>query len=296
MSNLPLISVVGATGNQGGSVINYLLQSKKFRLRGITRDRNSEKAKLLAEKGVEVVEANSNNREQIKQAFQGSYGVFAVTNFWDKENATNHSLEFQQGKLMADVAKEVGVQHYVWSSLHDVDAITKGEIPLPHFTGKNKVEQHILDIKLPATFVYAGYFLSNTNWSKTNVEGVLEFSFGLQPDTKIPAFDVEDTGGWVAAIFENKDKYLGKRIHMASEYIAASQLPEIYTKVTGKSSKFVPLPYDVVKKFMGEELANNFKWIEDYGYYNGEDISESVKVYPKATTTEQYFKKRGPIA
>jgi len=161
---------------------------------------------------------------------------------------------------------------------------------------KNKVEQYIREIKLPATFVYPGFFLTNTSRSKTNVDGVLEFSFGFPPNTKIPVFDVEDTGGWVTAIFENKDKYLGKAIHMASEYITASQLPEFYTKATGKPSKFVSLPLDVVKKFAGEEVANTFKWIGEYGYYNGEDISESVKVYPKATTTEQYFKKSGPIA
>ena len=54
-----LITVFGATGNQGGSVIKHILAdsqlSSEFKIRGITRDVSKPAAKALADKGVEVV-------------------------------------------------------------------------------------------------------------------------------------------------------------------------------------------------------------------------------------------------
>lgn len=53
-----LITVFGATGNQGGSVIQAILadpaMSKEFRIRGITRDVSKPAAQDLVKQGVEV--------------------------------------------------------------------------------------------------------------------------------------------------------------------------------------------------------------------------------------------------
>jgi uncharacterized protein YbjT (DUF2867 family) len=54
-----LITVFGATGNQGGSVIEQLLSDSKlsqdFKVRGITRDTSKPVARELANRGVELV-------------------------------------------------------------------------------------------------------------------------------------------------------------------------------------------------------------------------------------------------
>ena len=53
-----LITVFGATGNQGGSVIKHLLAdatiSKTFKIRGITRDVSKPAAQALSKQGVEL--------------------------------------------------------------------------------------------------------------------------------------------------------------------------------------------------------------------------------------------------
>ena len=53
-----IITVFGATGNQGGSVIKHVLAdptlSKEFKIRAITRDSSKPAAKALADKGVEL--------------------------------------------------------------------------------------------------------------------------------------------------------------------------------------------------------------------------------------------------
>ena len=97
------------------------------------------------------------NSSQLSSALQGAYAVYAVTNFWDPDIYPNNmDREVTQGKQLADIAKQQGVQHYLWSSLHDTKAASGGKIEVPHFSFKNHVEQYIKQIGLPATFVYPG--------------------------------------------------------------------------------------------------------------------------------------------
>lgn len=83
MSDKPLVLIWGATGDQGSSVVNALASSGAFRVRAVTRNPDSEKAKQLAAlPGVETIQANYLVEDDILRASQGAYGVYAVTNFW----------------------------------------------------------------------------------------------------------------------------------------------------------------------------------------------------------------------
>jgi len=113
MAAKKILVVFGATGNQGGSVINSVLKDPKtaheFKIRGITRDPSKPNAKALEARGVECVAADINNKDQIKVALKDAYAVFAVTNYWEKMDA---ELEIKQGKTIADVSK-VGINSEV---------------------------------------------------------------------------------------------------------------------------------------------------------------------------------------
>ena len=139
MASKKLVVVFGATGGQGGSVIKSILSdphaAAEFKLRGITRDPSKSAAQGLVAQGVECVpvsrpaflsictdgnfssQGDLNSVDSLKKALEGAYAVFAVTNYWEKGDA---DLELQQGKNVADVCKEVGVQHLIWSSLMSV--------------------------------------------------------------------------------------------------------------------------------------------------------------------------------
>ena len=52
------IAVLGALGGQGGSVINTFLQDQSFNIRGVTRSADSDAAKSLQDRGVEVIPGN----------------------------------------------------------------------------------------------------------------------------------------------------------------------------------------------------------------------------------------------
>jgi uncharacterized protein YbjT (DUF2867 family) len=81
MSNL--LVVIGATGQQGGSVVDYILDdsdlSKQYRLRGTTRDPASPKGLALAKRGIEVVAADVNDPASLRKALEGAYAVVAST-------------------------------------------------------------------------------------------------------------------------------------------------------------------------------------------------------------------------
>ena len=74
-----LIAVIGATGQQGGGVVRALQARDQFKVRALTRDPG--KHRDLAD---EVVAADLGRPETLKTAFEGAYGVFLVTNFWEQ--------------------------------------------------------------------------------------------------------------------------------------------------------------------------------------------------------------------
>src|SRR5882724_8524043 len=147
-----LIAVVGATGLQGGGVVRALQARSQFKLRALTRD--PDKHRNLAE---EVVAADLNRPETLEAAFKAAHGVFLVTNFWEQG-----ADEVKQATAAVRAAKQAGVQHFVWSTLPDAEAISGGKLHVPHFTGKAKVDRIVSDAGFAHhTFVIAPFFYQN---------------------------------------------------------------------------------------------------------------------------------------
>lgn len=58
-----------------------------------------------------------NDKASLVKAMTGAHAVFGMTNYWE---AMDMQLEIDQGKRLADAAKETGVKVYIWSSLLNV--------------------------------------------------------------------------------------------------------------------------------------------------------------------------------
>lgn len=97
-----IITVYGATGTQGGSVVNSLLENKSgnFKIRGITRNPDSDKAKALAARGVEVVKADGLVKSQMLEAFKGTWAVFLNTNSVDPVCQSLLIIQHQEPKYL----------------------------------------------------------------------------------------------------------------------------------------------------------------------------------------------------
>jgi uncharacterized protein YbjT (DUF2867 family) len=105
-----IVLVTGATGKQGGAVVRSLV-GKGFTLRGVTRKPDREAANALKSLGIEIVRGDLDDADSLKAALSGSWGVFAVQNTWE----AGVGGEEAQGKRIATVAREAGVQHFVYT-------------------------------------------------------------------------------------------------------------------------------------------------------------------------------------
>src|SRR6202043_3016262 len=105
------ILITGVTGNQGGAVANAL-KGTGFHLRGLTRKPDSERAAALARNGVDIVKGDLDDEATLRRALTGVWGVFSV------QNAAEAGIEREeaQGKRLAALAREAGVEHFVYTS------------------------------------------------------------------------------------------------------------------------------------------------------------------------------------
>jgi nucleoside-diphosphate-sugar epimerase len=145
----PLITVFGATGNQGGAVVRSLLQNPSFKVRALTRNPSSAVSQTLASQGAEIHEANGFSSESMIKAFSGAWGVFVNINSDDEvclfRCTTLHKeqgligtqafkpdgpTEFDMGKTIVDAAARAGVRQFIFSSGPDCLSLTKGKVKM----------------------------------------------------------------------------------------------------------------------------------------------------------------------
>src|SRR4029077_8615649 len=93
----------------------------------------------------------------LKTAFEGAHGVFLVTNFWEQG-----ADELEQATAAVRAAKNAGVNHFVWSTLPNVEAISGGKLHVPHFTGKARIDRIVKEAAFANhTFVIAPFYYQN---------------------------------------------------------------------------------------------------------------------------------------
>jgi uncharacterized protein YbjT (DUF2867 family) len=141
-----------------------------------------------------MLQADLNSKDSLRAALEGSHTVFLVTNYWE---TANPEVEIAQGKNVADVAKEVGVEHIIFSSLLNVTKTSEGRLThVPHFDGKADIEQYIRDSGVPATFYLPGYFMSNLErMINPAQDGTLTLALPVGKEAKFPLIDIKnDTG------------------------------------------------------------------------------------------------------
>ncbi|OBT51940.1 hypothetical protein VE04_06437 [Pseudogymnoascus sp. 24MN13] len=286
-----LLTVFGATGNQGGSVIRAVLndpvRSKEFKIRGITRDVSKPAAQALESRGVEVMAADMNSRSSLAEALRGSHSVFLVTT---PDFMSGDSQELTHGKNVADVAHEAGIKHLIFSSLLHVTDITNGRLKhVLHFDMKADVERYIRSKGLPSTFILPGYFMSNftaLQMLKKGDGGVYTLVFPVTSEAKFPLIDTEaDIGKYVVAAIKNRTDVLGKQILAAADYYTPTRIISEFEEVTGKKGRFMPVDSETYKSFlpesMAEEMLENHLFIEDPGYFAGQDLKGSLDLLDK---------------
>lgn len=298
-----IIVVVGATGTQGGSVVQALLEKKNaydgVKIRCLTRNKSSEKAKKLASnsKNIEVVECDISQPNEVRHAFQNAWAIFAVTNYWDP---TTGPKEYDYAISMANIAKECQVKYYIWSSLDNSERITSGKYKVPHFTGKAKVDEHLHNIGLPFIIVKAGFYFTNILYffppkkDAKNPNRVI-FQLPLKPSTKIPFFDPTDTGHVVASILQDPNTYLRQVIPMYGEMATFPQVASKVAEASGKEGAYEQISYEEAAKTMDKDLLEMLHYFDDFGYFQeGASNNLAKKLNPDLKDAKAWIEKTQP--
>lgn len=301
-----IIVVAGATGAQGGGLARAIVEDRtgEFAVRALTRKTDSEKARELAKLGAEVVEADFDSLADIKRAFDGAFGAFLVTNFWEHFSAAK---ELAQAQAMAQAAAYAGLKHVLWSTLED----TRIRIPLndarmptlqekykvPHMDTKGEANKFFSDLGVPTTFFYTSFYWENLisfgMGPKKGPDGKLAFTLPMA-DKKLPGIAVADIGKCAYGVFKRGADYMGKSVGVAGEHLTGTQMAAELGKALGQDVVYNPVTAKAYRGFGfpgAEDLGNMFQYKAEFemDFCGARNLGVSRALNPELQTFGQWL-------
>lgn len=308
MSAKKIITVFGATGAQGGGLVNAILDdpASEFSVRAVTRDVNSDKAKALAARGAEVVYSDLEQPETIQKAMEGAYGAFCVTFFWQHFSPERESAEAQ---AMATAAKATGLNHVIWSTLEDTRIFIPidddrmptlgGKYSVPHFDGKGESDHFFTDAGVPTTFLLTTFYWENLIYfgmgPKRGDDGVLAITYPMA-DKRLSGIAAEDIGKVAYGIFKKGDSLIGQAVGIAGEHITCADMAKGLTKALGEEVRYnmvTPAQYRSFGFPGADDLGNMFQFYQEFdeAFTNARDIKVAKELNPDLQNFEEWVAK-----
>ena len=279
MAEKKTIAVLGATGAQGGGLVRSILSdaSGGFTARALTRNASSDKAKALANLGAEVVAADIDDDESLKRAFDGAYGAFCITFFWEHMSPEK---EFAEATAMAKAAKHAGVDHVIWSTLEDTRKwvplsdnrmpTLMGKYKVPHFDAKGEADHVFTELGVPTTFLLTSFYWENFIYfgmgPKKGEDGKLAITFPMG-DKKLPGIAAEDIGKCAYGIFKKGREFIGKTIGVAGEHLTGAEMAAALSKALNQEVRYNDVLPEVFRGFNfpgADDLGNMFQFNRDF--------------------------------
>jgi uncharacterized protein YbjT (DUF2867 family) len=291
MADKKVIAVVGATGAQGGGLVRAILADQDSRFMA------------LAASGAEVVAANVDDEASLRRAFEGAYGAFCVTFFWDHLSVEREQAE---AAAMARAAKATGVQHVIWSTLDDTRKFIPlddprmptlhGKYKVPHFDGKGEADQYFRDAGVPTTFLLTVFYWDNFIYfgsgPKAGPDGTLALTMPMG-DKKLPSMAAEDIGKCAYGIFQRPD-LIGRTVGIAGGHLTGEQMAAGMSKALGVPVRYTDVPPEVYRSFGfpgADDMGNMFQFKRDFNEYycNSRSIEFARSLNPALQSYEQWL-------
>lgn len=223
-----MIVITGATGQLGRLVIVALL--KKISASNIVAAvRNPDKAKDLADLGVQVRYADYNQPQSWDAALAGASKVLLIS-------SSEIGQRFAQHRTVIDAAKRANVQLLAYTSVLHADTSPLG-LAAEHLA----TEQYLADSNLPFVLLRHGWYTENytSALAASIAHGAL---YGSAGDGKIASASRADYAEADAMALTTENQ-AGRIYELAGD--SAYTLTELaleVSKQTGKSIKYVNLP------------------------------------------------------
>ncbi len=304
------IAVVGATGAQGGGLVRAILADPDggFAARGLTRNPDSDRARSLASDGVEMVQADLDDVESLVRAFEGCWGAFCVTNFWEHFSPEK---EIDQAENLAEAAKRAGLSHVIWSTLEDTRLwvpleddrmpTLMGRYKVPHFDAKGEADRFFTAREVPVTFLVASFYWDNLihfgSGPQRGEDGSLVFTLPMG-DKAMPGIAAADIGKCAYGIFKAGEDMVGETVGIAGEHLTGVQMAEQMAEVLGEPVTHWAAPFDTYRSFDfpgAEDLGNMFQFYHDFedDVRGSRDVKRTRELNPELMDFRAWLERYG---
>ncbi|KAL0939662.1 nucleoside-diphosphate-sugar epimerase family protein [Colletotrichum truncatum] len=295
--------ITGATGKQGGAVINALLQRQPsdFLLLAVTRNAQSASAQRLAakSKNIKLVEGDLDATPALFASAKAAAGTVPLWGVYSVQvpamNSKKSDSEVRQGKALVDESIKAGVQHFVYSSVErgGDERSWSNPTPVPHFITKHQIEHHLRDStangksQMGWTILRPVIFMDNL---QPGFFGKVFFTLlrDVMKDKPLQWIATKDIGFFGAEAFHNPEKWNKRAIGLASDELTYAQLSQTFQKVTGEPAGTTLGVLGKALKHGVSEVGVMVDWFKNDGYKA--NIAEVKKVHPNATTLEDWLK------
>jgi uncharacterized protein YbjT (DUF2867 family) len=299
------ILVTGATGKQGGAVINALIASPPpydYEILALTRKASSPAAQKLASNlKVSLIEGDLNDCPAIFKKCPSIWGVFSVQVVQMAQGrGAPKDIEEKQGMALIDAAIASGVSHFVYSSVGSGGLNVEEEeerlnLKVPHFVSKYIVEKHLKEKAKGTNMTYT--ILQPVAFIDNFAPGMQGKAFGamwtILNEKKLQVVATSDIGRFAAISFANPEHpdLTNKSITLVGDDLTASEANDVFFKALHRP---MPRTYTfIVSIFMYffTELGTMSRWFRDIGYKG--DVAECKRINPKMLDLATWLKEEG---
>ena len=189
---LPVVSnevyvILGASGNTGSIVANFLLsKGKKVRVVG----RDSGRLQRFVDKGAEAVTADMSDAAALTKAFSGARAAYLLL-----PPAKSREDQERESTAIAQAAMESGLRYAVHLTSYGAQ-VPEGTGPV---AGLHSSEEKLNAISgLNVLHLRAAYFMENNLAAISMIQGMGIFGHALLPDLKLPMITTGDVGNYAA--------------------------------------------------------------------------------------------------
>ncbi|KAK1828028.1 NAD(P)-binding protein [Podospora conica] len=301
------ILVTGATGNQGGAVINALLQPREgFNplILAATRNESSPAAQRLAALSprIRLVEGDLDDVNKLFYDAEDAagdrrpiWGVYSVQ--VSRGTGVTPESEIKQGKDLVDMAMRYGVQHFVYSSVErggDLHSWTN-PTPVTHFQPKYHIENHLVSAcndttqneqQMTWTILRPVAFMENLAADFKTKVFITALRNHLGDRKEMQWVSTADVGFFAAEAFRDAEKWKGRAVGVAGDEMTMPRMLEVLERTTGRAATTY-WPLGSLLTTMVKELGSMIGWFASEGYKA--DVMARRKDHPGLLTMEQWL-------
>lgn len=305
------ILITGATGKQGGSVLEQLVthpSSPQFILLAVTRNTSSASAQKFTKRhpNVKLVQGDLDDvpslfrsaKDVLQQAGQIEpkiWGVYSVQ--VSMGPGVTIENEIKQGKALIDASLEEGVKHFVYSSV-DRGGNAKSsdnETPIPHFQSKHQIEKHLLAQAGPKGEKMGWTILRPVAFMENIVPGFASKVFlsalrDTLQDKPVQWISTVDIGLFAAKAFREPEVWNARAEGLAGDELTFEEMNGCFERVTGYPAPATYGLFGSALKWAVTEVRIMLDWFVTDGY--GVNIAKLRSEEPGLCDFERWLKER----